>query len=247
MDIVGYENTHLYQRFITLFTTCSRDVIDCAMLSIVDYSQRLNPWCIQLGSADNGDAGSKAWHALFHPSGKNLGFNNTKKALRTLLDTDSKLDDTYLKGISDRFIDDCRDKGLYDWRYYYVAYPCFRAERFGKYTMYDNQPYSIVALHAEKRESTKAYQCMLLALIENQAVANSAEWYDTRNLTYRKGVLTCEEDAFVSYSLKDHEVRARLQIPQNEEMIDTVDRIEFFKENRRNDDMWTCPEEHSQS
>ncbi len=59
VDIVGYENTHLYQRFITLFTTCSRDAIDCAMLSITDYSQRLNYWCIQLGSADNGEMGNQ--------------------------------------------------------------------------------------------------------------------------------------------------------------------------------------------
>ena len=243
VDIIGYENTHLYHKFISLFTTCSRDAIDCAMLSITDYSQRLNSWCIQLGSANNGDAGNKAWYALFHPSGKNIGFNNTKQALLTILDTDSKLDDTYLAGISNKFIDDCRTNNLYDWRYYYIAYPCFRPERFGKYTMYDNMPYSIVALHAEKRESSKAYQCMLQALIEDKAVANSAEWYDTRNLTYRKGLLTCEEDAFVSYSLRDHEERARLSIPQNEELIDTVDRIEFFKDNRNVEDMWTFSEE----
>lgn len=243
VDIVGYENTHLYHKFISLFTTCSRDAIDCAMLSITDYSQRLNSWCIQLGSANNGDAGNKAWYALFHPSGKNIGFNNTKQALLTILDTDSKLDDTYLAGISNKFIDDCRTNNLYDWRYYYIAYPCFRPERFGKYTMYDNMPYSIVALHAEKRESSKAYQCMLQALIEDKAVANSAEWYDTRNLTYSKGLLTCEEDAFVSYSLRDHEERARLSIPQNEELIDTVDRIEFFKDNRNVEDMWTFSEE----
>ncbi|WP_289202596.1 DUF262 domain-containing protein [Bacteroides acidifaciens] len=243
VDIVGYENTHLYQHFITLFTSCSRDAIDCAMLSITNYSQRLNSWCIQLGSSDEGDAGNKAWHALFHPSGKNLEFNNTKKALRTILDTYSKLDDIYLTGISDKFLNDCRAKNQYDWRYYYIAYPCFRPERFGKYTMYDNQPYSIVALHAEKRESSKAYQCMLQALIEDQAVANSAEWYDTRNLTYKKGLLTCEEDAFVSYSMKDHEERGRFSIPQNEEKIDTVDRIAFFKEHRKDEDMWTLPEE----
>lgn len=243
VDIVGYENTHLYQHFITLFTSCSRDAIDCAMLSITNYSQRLNSWCIQLGSADEGDAGNKAWHALFHPSGKNLEFNNTKKALRTLLVTYSKLDDIYLTGISDKFLNDCRAKNQYDWRYYYIAYPCFRPERFGKYTMYDNQPYSIVALHAEKRESSKAYQCMLQALIEDQAVANSAEWYDTRNLTYKKGLLTCEEDAFVSYSMKDHEERGRFSIPQNEEKIDTVDRIAFFKEHRKDEDMWTFPKE----
>lgn len=69
-DVVGYKNTHLYQRFIHVFDTCSRDVIDCAMLAISDYSQRLNNWCIQLGSGDQNEIGDKAWYALFHPTGK---------------------------------------------------------------------------------------------------------------------------------------------------------------------------------
>ncbi len=243
VDIVGYENTHLYQRFITLFTSCSRDAIDCALLSINDYSQRLNNWCIQLGSADNGETGNKAWYALFHPTGKNPDFYKTKRALRTLLDTDSALDDRYLNGITETFLDDCRSHNRYDWRYYYIAYPCFRPERFGKYTMYEDQPYSLVALYAEKRESSRAHQCMLQALVDNQAVASSSEWYDPRNLTYRKGLLTCEEDAFVSYSLKDYAERSRFTIRQNEDHIDIVDRIEYFKENRKNDEMWTTPEE----
>ncbi len=83
VDIVGYENTHLYQRFITLFTTCSRDAIDCAMLSITDYSQRLNYWCIQLGSADNGEMGNKAWHALFHPSGQESIADSSRHRFKT--------------------------------------------------------------------------------------------------------------------------------------------------------------------
>ncbi len=69
-DIVGYENTHLYQRFINVFDTCSRDMIDCAMLATYDYSQRLNNWCIQLGSGSQDEIGDKAWYALFHPTGK---------------------------------------------------------------------------------------------------------------------------------------------------------------------------------
>ena len=60
-DIVGYENTHLYQRFINVFDTCSRDMIDCAMLATYDYSQRLNNWCIQLGSGSQDEIGDKAW------------------------------------------------------------------------------------------------------------------------------------------------------------------------------------------
>lgn len=237
-DVVGYENTHLYQRFIHVFDTCTRDAIDCAMLAISDYSQRLNSWCIQLGSGAQDEIGDKAWYALFHPTGKNPDFNKTKKSLRSLLEVDTQIDNKYLGEIIDKYLTECKTVNQYDWRYYYIAYPCFRPERYGKYTMYDGQPYALVALHAEKRESSNAYQCMLQTLIETHAVAHSVEWYDIRALSYRKGLLTCENNAFVSYTLNDDKERARFSIPQNNEGIDTVDRVQYFKDNRTNNDFW---------
>ena len=237
-DIVGYENTHLYQRFINVFDTCSRDMIDCAMLATYDYSQRLNNWCIQLGSGSQDEIGDKAWYALFHPTGKITDFNKTKKSLRSLLEADVEIDDKYLQDRIDAYLSECRTKNQYDWRYYYIEYPCFRPRRYGKYTMYDDQPYALVALFSEKRESSNAYQCMLQALIEGQAVANSVERYDIRALSYRKGLLRCENSAFVSYSLNDDKERARFSIPQNKEGIDTVDRIQYFKDNRKDNNCW---------
>ena len=134
-DIVGYENTHLYQRFINVFDTCSRDMIDCAMLATYDYSQRLNNWCIQLGSGSQDEIGDKAWYALFHPTGKITDFNKTKKSLRSLLEADVEIDDKYLQDRIDAYLSECRTKNQYDWRYYYIEYPCFRPRRYGKYTM----------------------------------------------------------------------------------------------------------------
>lgn len=84
---------------------------------------------------------------------------------------------------------------------------------------------------------------MLQALIEEQAVANSVEWVDIRALSYRKGLLTCENNAFVSYSSKDDKERSRFIIPQNEEGIDIVDRIQYFKDNRKNNDYWIYQED----
>ena len=223
-DIVGYENTHLYQRFINVFDTCSRDMIDCAMLATYDYSQRLNNWCIQLGSGSQDEIGDKAWYALFHPTGKITDFNKTKKSLRSLLEADVEIDDKYLQDRIDAYLSECRTKNQYDWRYYYIEYPCFRPRRYGKYTMYDDQPYALVALFSEKRESSNAYQCMLQALIEDKAVASSVERCDIR--------------AFVSYSLNDDKERARFSIPQNKEGIDTVDRIQYFKDNRKDNNCW---------
>ena len=237
-DVVGFENTHLYQRFIHVFDTCSRDAIDCAMLATYDYSQRINNWCIQLGSGNQGEIGYKAWYALFHPTGKITDFNKTKKSLRSLLETDVKIDDKYLQDRIDAYLSECKTKNQYDWRYYYISYSCFRPCRYGKYTMYDDQPYALVALHSEKRESSNAYQCMLQALIEDKAVASSVERCDIRAISYRKGLLTCENNAFVSYSLNDDKERARFSIPQNKEGIDTVDRIQYFKDNRKDNNCW---------
>lgn len=84
---------------------------------------------------------------------------------------------------------------------------------------------------------------MLQALIEDQAVANSAERYDIRALSFKKGWLTCENNAFVSYSSKDNQERARFNIPQSQEGIDTVDRIQYFKDNRKNNDYWIYQED----
>ena len=237
-DVVGFENTHLYQRFIQVFNTCSRDAIDCAMLATYDYSQRINNWCIQLGSGNQGEIGYKAWYALFHPTGKITDFNKTKKSLRSLLETDVKIDGKYLQDRIDAYLSECKAKNQYDWRYYYISYSCFRPCRYGKYTMYDDQPYALVALFSEKRESSNAYQYMLQALIEDKAVASSVERCDIRAISYRKGLLTCENNAFVSYSLNDDKERARFSIPQNKEGIDTVDRIQYFKDNRKDNNCW---------
>jgi len=241
-EVVGYENTHLYQKFIQLFDTCTYDKIDCAMLAINDYSQRLNYWCVQLGSGDEEGMGNRAWYSIFHPSGRNTDFEQTKESLRTLLEKNHTLNDGTLSEVANNYIEKCQKTKLYDWKYYYIYYPSFRACRYGKYTKYSDQPYAMVALHAEKRESSNAYQCMLRALLDENAVSNSSDWYDTRSITYRKGGLTCWNNAFVSYTLKDGSERARFVIPQNEDGIDTVDRVQYFKENRTKDEFWLYPE-----
>lgn len=242
-EVVGYENTHLYQRFIHVFDTCNRDLIDRAMLATWDYSQRVNNKFVQLGSGSHSEPGNKAWQALFHPAGKNQDFNKTKKSLRSLLDVDIEIENSYLQGIVDGYLTACKTKSEYDWRYYYIMYPCFRAECYGKYMMPDEEAYALIALTTEKKISSNAYQCMLQALIDEQALANSAEWYGHSALTYRKGLLVCERDAFVSYSLNGNKERARFIIPQNKEGIDIVDRIQYFKENRKYDDCWKYQED----
>ncbi len=219
--VVGHENPELYSRFHSLFADCSRDSIDRALLALSDYWQRRNNWCVQLGSGSEAQEGTRAWFELFHPSVRIEGFDRTCEALRTLLADTAADSDEALDAIAEAYLERCRAENRYDWRYYYIAYEDFRARRYGKYTLFADTPYELVTLYAEKRESSKAYQCFLACLGDDFA--------DVRSLNYDGAYLWCEQDAFVLYNDDDEEI-ARLEIPQIDG-IDTVDRIQLFKEN----------------
>ncbi len=236
VDVVGHENTKLYRRFIKLFTRCKRDTIDRAMLSVCDYSQRVNSWCIQLGSSDP-EYDNKSWYALFHPSTQIDDYKKTKESLQTILKLKAQLDDSCLEHVINKFLQKCRDREEYDWRYYYITYSYFRPGKYGKYVIDDDSRYSLVALVTSSRESSNSFPCMLKSLLgESQYIKKKN--FDNRSVSYYKGYLTCEKDAFVSYAITG-DVRKRFPIPQNENGIDTVDRIDYYKKNNRNKKMWS--------
>lgn len=222
---VGYANTHLYGKFADLFGNCSRDAIDCAMLAVTDYSQRLKPQIIQLGSGNTEKPGKDAWFNLFHPSEKIGNIAETYRALRTALEKFNDFNDNALRAFANGYVNNCRDKGLYDWRYYYLNYSVFRACRYGRYTMWAEAPYELVAIHAPKYESSNAYQCFLAAL-----TGAPEHLEEIRRLPYNEGWLVCKNDRFQYYAADGQTVLSELEIPQ-QDGIDTVDRIEYFRSN----------------
>lgn len=225
---VGWTNTHLYQKFTDLFCNCSRDAIDCAMLAVTDYSQRRSNQVIQLGSGDEGNMGEDAWHDLFHPTEKTKNFEATSEALRAVLEQFDEFNDDALYEFATRYEEECRDMGIFDWRYYYLHYEVFRAFRYGKYTMWENLPYELVAIYARKYESNNAYQCFLAELSEDEDLEQIDE---IRWLIYKNGWLTCLNDRFQYREGENAEtVVSELIIPQKDG-IDTVDRIEYFRAN----------------
>lgn len=218
--VVGHENVHLYNKFARLFE-CSRDAVDCAMLAVCDYSQR-HGVIIQLGSGNDGDAGLTAWHNLFHPTEKTGNVANTIKALRTVLERFDAFDDATLYAYAEEYEHQCEESNRYDWRYYYLHYGnSFRPCYYGRYTQPEDKPYEMVAIYARKYESSNAYQCFL-AEIDYDNID------ETRWLAYKNGWLYCENDRFQYYDQEAENVLAELEIPQ-EDGIDTVDRIAYFK------------------
>lgn len=224
---VGYENTHLYDRFADLFASCSRDAIDCAMLATADYAQRRTIQTIQLGSGNDAGPGYEAWFNLFHPTEKIGNFEGTALALRTVLERSGTFDDTSLRAYAREYEAECERNCLFDWRYYYLRYEAFRAKRYGKYTMWADAPYELVAIYAPKYESSNAYQPFLYELADR-----NPERFDNRirRITYRDGWLVCLNDRFRYLAADGETVIAELPVPQHDG-VDTVDRLRLFCRN----------------
>lgn len=222
--VVGYQNTHLYQKFSDLFAKCKRDAIDCAMLAVTDYSQRSTNQSIQLGSGSNEDPGDDAWYNLFHPTGKTKNFESTVYALRTVLEKFDNYNNKTLERFAKEYENECVRKKRFDWRYYYLHYPIFRACRYGKYTIDADDPYSLVAINSRKYAGSKAYQCFLAELADG----DMGRIDNISRLLYKDGLLSCENDRF-RYLDNDGETEINKLIIPQEDGIDTVDRIAFFR------------------
>lgn len=223
VEVVGTVNNHLYKRFARLFA-CDWDAVDCALLATGDYTQRKSNWCVQTGSGDFGSIGRKAWADLFHPTENIRGFEETSRILREFLEKYEHFDDGMLRAIAEDYERQCENGGVYDWRYYYLHYPeSFRVRRYGKYTRFEETPYELVALHSEQKESTKAKQCFLCCLGDSFSGG-------IRLLDFDGKYLRCNNSAFTLLD-SDGNVLASLEIPQNGDGIDTVDRIAYFKNN----------------
>ena len=196
--------------------------MDCALLSIGDYSQRDNSWRIQLGSkASHQSCGRTAWKKLLHHSSAE-GYENTQSILRTLL-ADYEITDKVLDSICRNFIKECEQQGLYPWRYYYCKYEAFRVGRFGKYTQFEDKPYEMVSLYQARIESSNSKQLYLSVISDNLSKGDNgrAIWIDDK-------YLICENDRFALYNENDEEIGFR-NINQDENGIDTQNRIKIGK------------------
>lgn len=129
ISIVGLAHVDYADRFASLFS-CKLDLIDCAMMTMGNYSQlERNKWRHQFASKSM----QIAWDELFHKSA-NTGFENTSAILIQLLSKSESFTDEFLKQIVTSFISSCEESGIYPWRYYYVKYSSFRPGSYGKFS-----------------------------------------------------------------------------------------------------------------
>ena len=218
VSIVGLENSDVFSRFTDVFN-CDRDLVSCALLTFGDYSRVEKGWRYTFGTKSN-DA---PWKFIFHKSAGAEGFEKAKNVLVALLRSNDHIDNEYLKSLKENYIANCEANSLFDWRYYFIKYDVFRPDRYGKYWIKDNNYYEIYAMVTQSKLSEYAYQPFLKVVDSDHLdKANTGQ-----RLKYDNKYVYCEGNAFIIKDEND-EVAETISIEQNEDGVDTENRIEKY-------------------
>lgn len=222
ISIIGLENLAYTNRFKSLFK-CDLDRIDCALMAIGDYGQvERNKWRFQYGSTYQ-----VAWTALFHRSA-NSGFENTKKILISLLATNEEFSNEILKKIADDFLQECENNNAFPFRYYYIKYREYRPGSFGK--MHNNSvaenPYMFLVMQTRTQLSQNSYYPYLKVAADSHLSKDDMG----RRLIFGDEHIICNNFSYLRRRNKDDSVVEKIMIPQNEDGIDTKDRIAILKD-----------------
>ena len=120
------------------------------------------------------------------------------------------------------------ESSRFPWRYYYVKYDSFRPGRYGKHGISDRKgrPYVTTVMWTASNYSENAY---VPYLKEADPKHISRDTYGLR-LSYRGKHIICENDTYLLRLNKNSEVLESFPINQDEDGIDTEDRVILLKE-----------------
>lgn len=221
ISVVGLDNLAYTKRFDSLFK-CSMDKIDCAMMAIGDYGQmERNKWRHQYGSTMQA-----AWNALFHKSA-NTGFDNTKAVLVSLLSTNETFTNEILKKIADDYMEECESNSLYPFRYYYIKYREYRPGYYGKMHNYsaDTTPYMFSVMQTKTQMSQNTYIPFLKVASDSHLSRDDMG----QRLIFGDEHIICTNNSYLRRKNADKSVVDTISIAQNEDGIDTENRITVLK------------------
>ncbi len=192
------------------------------MMALGDYGQvERNKWRYQYGSTYQ-----FAWDGLFHKSA-NSGFDNTKSILISLLDTNEEFTNEVLKKIADDYLQECESNNLYPFRYYYIKYREYRPGAYGK--MHNNSaaanPYMFLVMQTRTQMSQNSYYPYLKVASE----AHLSKDDMGQRLIFGDEHIICTNNSYLRRKNVGDEIVDTIVIPQNEDGIDTEDRITLLK------------------
>lgn len=199
------------------------------LLAIGDYGQLIS------GRYSYGGNSEGTWRDLLTPSQQRNFFSNTKQYITELLDMMSSA--TADSSLLDRIVDNYLSNSIKDWRYYIVKYD---EMRFGAHGMYvwrgsNNLPnarknnYELYMMNTPSSLSGKHWDPFLFTLFKRNSTSFKLEdlGEDLYFIKYDCFV-KCNETEWI-FRRPDYNEFYRLQIPQDENGIDQIDRIDFFE------------------
>ncbi len=220
ISVVGIENSDLFGKFLKLFS-CNLDKVDCALLTIGDYSQP-DVWRTQLGSKGS----VQSWKELFHKT----NYEKTKKVLCSLLSKMDVISNDTLSTLIESFLNDCEEKKSYSWRYYYIKYDIFRPGAYGKYDwnnggkdaiIKDNQ-YNVTVMVTNNKLSQNSYNAFLKAIDKNNMISRE----DLGDKIIGNGkYIKSDNKGYSIYSIESNSLIEQVTIDQDEQGVDKEDRI----------------------
>ena len=148
---------------------------------------------------------------------------NTKEILAKLLETNKSFDDGILDAIISAFIAQCEKDSVYPWTYYYVKYPTFRPGSYGKMSNDDveKKPYMFSVMQTKTQWSQNTYMPYLKECDDAHLSKDEMGQY----LVYDDVYIACENDSYGVYNNEDDSLVDTVSISQNDDGIDTEDRI----------------------
>ncbi|MCR4587520.1 MAG: DUF262 domain-containing protein [Lachnospiraceae bacterium] len=220
--ILGLSKIGLGNHFKMLFD-CDWNLVNQVLMTYGNYAQKENSWRYQLGSGKRKNV--ESWRNLFHKS-NNENSDATRSVLIKLLEAHDEFTDEILQNDIDQFLKEQESKSLFDWRYYYIKYPVFRPDRYGKYWWRnaEEDPYDIMVMTTPLAVSEYTYQPFLKAIKD----AIDKEDRD-RCLDLGDRHIRVAKAAYVVYDAATETEIDRVVIAHNDQGIDTENRIEKMK------------------
>ena len=144
-----------------------------------------------------------------------------------MLETNEGFSNEILKNIADDYLQKCENNNLYPFRYYYIKYQEYRPGSYGK--MYNNSakinPYMFLVMQTRQQLSENSYYPYLKAAAGSHLSKDDMG----QRLIFGDEHIVCTNNAYLRRKNEDDLLVDTINIAQNNDGIDTEDRIVVLK------------------
>jgi|GEM_PF-178590 len=233
-DAVDFTRPARFDVFRTLFDTSviSRDLVDCALLSLGDYTVKTRSQQL-IGTGDENTARcNETWKRLLHEMLDKANASSLD-IFQSLLDRFASPSASDLQSLVDSFTEECKAKGEYPWRYYYVTRPDFRRKRYGNITLNRSRP-AEMETHFTKTNSSNNTQNPYLQALLGLKPNYKVETDELNKVPFRGGYLSSRQEGFVWSDDEGHRVLIHpetipTRVSAAGETVDLLDRIDYAR------------------